>query len=490
MFLLTTVLVFLPSYKTASDYTSLVYSNCAKQSFADSSGIYSKTLSSLFDSVVSQSSKTKFFKTSSSSESQTNSISALFQCRGDLSNGDCYNCVNKLPYILSNSCGETISGRIQLLGCYIHYELNGSPQISSFDQLLYKTCSAAQDVGSSFEDRKEASFAALERGIVSGSGFYTASYELVYVLGQCEGDLGTGACGECVKSAVQKAQVECGSSISGQIYLQKCFISYSYFPSGISRKSYSEEARQNSGRTVALAVGATAGVVLGIMFLMFIKSLMKKHDDHFRGRRTMYPRVKVRIQEEEPEKDQYEVQKENSSLMLLNNFNSPSSHDHLLTGNEFASGSPSPVARIPKSYVPSFTTPSISSSKGKNDKEIEDKRPNIRASSVPPPRAVLSSPDNDGIIGNRNQLTGERRTIMKRSNLGECTDSQEKVNTRILKAKDSTKMKTGSKETVNNKNRLKLKQSPELTVTKQSGYLRKGRQKSTENSSSTILSRS
>ncbi|PIA40002.1 hypothetical protein AQUCO_02500013v1 [Aquilegia coerulea] len=203
----------------------------------------------------------------------------------------------------------------------------------------------------------------------------------------------------------------------------------------------------------------------------------------------MYPRVKVRVQEE-PEKDQYEVQKENSSLLLLNNFNSPSSNDNLLTGNECASVSPSPVARIPKSYVPSFTTPSISSSKGKNDKEIEDKRPNIRASSVPPPRAVLSSPDNDGIIGNRNQLTGERHTIMKRSNLGERTDSQEKVNTRILKAKDSTKMRTGSKETLNNKSRLKLKQSPELNVTKQSGYLRKGSKKPTENSSSTILSRS
>ncbi|PIA39989.1 hypothetical protein AQUCO_02500011v1 [Aquilegia coerulea] len=239
MFLLTITLVFFPSYyiitTTASDdYSSLVYRDCAKQSFpADSSRIYSQTLSSLFDSVVFQSSRTKFFKTSSSEETKT-SISALFQCRGDLSNGDCYNCVNKLPNILSNSCGETISGRIQLLGCYIHYQLNGSPdQLSSgFDDLLYKTCSVSQVVGSGFEERRETAFASLERGVVSGSGFYSATYESVYVLGQCEGDLGIGFCGECVKSAIQKAQVECGSSISGQIYLQKCFISYSYYPNG------------------------------------------------------------------------------------------------------------------------------------------------------------------------------------------------------------------------------------------------------------------
>jgi len=33
-----------------------------------------------------------------------------------------------------------------------------------------------------------------------------------------------------VKSAVEKAQVECGSSLSTQVYLHKCFISYSYYP--------------------------------------------------------------------------------------------------------------------------------------------------------------------------------------------------------------------------------------------------------------------
>ncbi|KAJ0858771.1 putative Gnk2-like domain-containing protein [Helianthus annuus] len=53
----------------------------------------------------------------------------------------------------------------------------------------------------------------VESIVGSGNGgFYTTSYESVYVLGQCQGDLGASNCGNCVKSVVQRAQVECGSS--------------------------------------------------------------------------------------------------------------------------------------------------------------------------------------------------------------------------------------------------------------------------------------
>jgi hypothetical protein len=61
----------------------------------------------------------------------------------------------------------------------------------------------------------------------------------VYMLAQCEGDLGDSDCGDCVKSVVQRAQVECGSSISGQVYLHKCFISYNYYPNGVPKRSSS-----------------------------------------------------------------------------------------------------------------------------------------------------------------------------------------------------------------------------------------------------------
>ncbi|KAJ7955475.1 cysteine-rich repeat secretory protein 3 [Quillaja saponaria] len=275
----------IPLAESAPDFTTLIYKGCAKQAFSDPTGLYSQALSALFGSLVSQSTKAKFFKTTSGS-GQT-SINGLFQCRGDLSNSDCYNCVSNLPVLTDKLCGRTIAARVQLSGCYILYEVSGFTQISGFE-MLYKTCGATNVAGSGFEERRDTAFSVLENGVASGHGFYTTNYQSVYVLGQCEGDVGDSDCGECVKSAVQRAQVECGSSISGQIYLHKCFISYSYYANGIPRRSSSSTTSlsspsagtgQNTGKTVAIILGGAAGVGFLVIFLLFARGLMKKHDD-------------------------------------------------------------------------------------------------------------------------------------------------------------------------------------------------------------------
>ncbi|XP_022157970.1 cysteine-rich repeat secretory protein 3-like [Momordica charantia] len=271
----------IPPAQSGSDYASLVYKGCAKQALSDPTGVYSQSLSVLFGSLVSQATKARFYKTSSGSGQAT--INGLFQCRGDLSNGDCYNCVSKIPQMVQSLCGRTIAARVQLYGCYLLYEVSGFAQISGFE-MLYKTCGGTNVAGSGFEERRDTALSVLENGVVSGHGFYTTNYQSVYVLGQCEGDLGDSDCGECVKNAVQRAQVECGSSISGQLYLHRCFISYSYYPNGVPRRSsspsFSSSSGGNTGKTVAIILGSTAGVGFVVICLLFARGLMKKHDDY------------------------------------------------------------------------------------------------------------------------------------------------------------------------------------------------------------------
>ncbi|KAJ6430265.1 hypothetical protein OIU84_021632 [Salix udensis] len=248
--------------QSALDYSTLVYKGCAKQAFQDPNGVYSQAISALFGSLVSQSTKTK----------------------GDLSNTDCYNCVSKLPVLADKLCGKTIAARIQLYGCYILYEVAGFTQVSGME-MLYKTCGATNAAGSGFEERRDTAFSVMQNGVVSGHGFYATNYQSMYVLGQCEGDVGDSDCGDCVKTAVQRAQVECGNSISGQIYLHKCFISYSYYPNGVPRRSssssdsFSSGTGPKTGKTVAIIVGGAAGVGFLVICLLFARSLMKKHDD-------------------------------------------------------------------------------------------------------------------------------------------------------------------------------------------------------------------
>ncbi|XP_073125987.1 plasmodesmata-located protein 2-like [Henckelia pumila] len=275
---------------SADDYTTLVYKGCANQPLSDPSGVYSQAISSLYGTLIAQSSKAKYFKTTAGTSQST--INGLFQCRGDLSNADCYNCVSGLPVLTDKLCGSVIAARVQLSGCYMLYEVAGFQQVSGM-QMLYKSCSATNIGGAGFEEKRDTALSSLENGMTgNNNGFYTASYESVFALGQCEGDVGVSDCVGCVQNAVQRAQVECGSSISGQIYLQKCFISYSYYPNGVPKKSSSSSSSSsytspsssgsspNTGKTVAIILGGAAGVGFLVICLLFARGLAKRKDDH------------------------------------------------------------------------------------------------------------------------------------------------------------------------------------------------------------------
>ncbi|TYJ20209.1 hypothetical protein E1A91_A09G247400v1 [Gossypium mustelinum] len=276
--------------ESGSDITNLVYKGCAKQAFTDPGGVYSQALSALFQTLLSQSMKVKFYKTTTGTAQTT--INGLFQCRGDLSNSDCYNCVSKLPTLSDKLCGSnTIASRIQLVGCYMLYEVSGFPQISGME-MLYKTCGGGGGGngggGVGFEEKRDTAFSVLENGVVNNHGFFTTNYQSIYVLGQCEGDIGDSDCGECIKNAVQKAQVECGDSNSGQIYLHKCFISYNYYIHGVPKRSSSSfshplaasstETGQETGKTVAIILGGAAGIGFIVILMMFARNSMKKHE--------------------------------------------------------------------------------------------------------------------------------------------------------------------------------------------------------------------
>lgn len=238
--LFTVFAVFL-SRISAPDTTSLVYKGCADQKLQDPSGIYSQNLKSLLDSLVGQSAQKAFYSTTSGGGQ--NAIMGLYQCRGDLTNSECYKCVSKIPDMLDKLCGQVVAVRVQLNGCYLRYEIVGFKQVSG-TQLLYKICGSIQASGSGFEERRDTAFGMVENGVKSGGSlFYTGSYQSLYVLGQCEGDLANDDCGDCVKSAEDQAKSECGDSISAQIYLQKCYISYSFYPSGVPSESSSSSGK-------------------------------------------------------------------------------------------------------------------------------------------------------------------------------------------------------------------------------------------------------
>ncbi|KAL0437330.1 UNVERIFIED_CONTAM: Plasmodesmata-located protein 2 [Sesamum radiatum] len=218
---------------SASDYTNLVFKGCADQNFQNFNGFYKQTLQNLLDTLTSKSSAAKFYNATSGDGSSA--IDGLFQCRGDLSNDDCNNCVKRAESLAQKLCGQAVAARVQLNACYLRLD-------TALEEIV--------------------------KGLGSGNsaGFYAAGFQSVYVLGQCEGDLDGGECVNCVKNAIDSAKSECSSSISAQIYLQQCYISYTYYPNGVpnNQKSLSSSGTgRNTQKTVAIVLGGLVGAGLG-----------------------------------------------------------------------------------------------------------------------------------------------------------------------------------------------------------------------------------
>lgn len=114
-------------------------------------------------------------------------------------------------------------------------------------------------------------------------------------------------------------------------------------------------------------------------------------------------------------------------MLSLKDIQFLSLQDSSLAVKRHQDDSPQVTARIPKSFVPRVLIPSLSTFKEDDRKSNEENRPNIRASSVPRPRAVLSSPENDAITGSKNKNVAVRSPGSMKQKLTKSKHAQCKV---------------------------------------------------------------
>ncbi|CAK7327317.1 unnamed protein product [Dovyalis caffra] len=146
-----------------------------------------------------------------------------------------------------------------------------------------------------------------------------------------------------------------------------------------------------------------------------------------------------------------------SSLLSLKDIQSLCLQDSCFPGKGHQDVSPTTIARIPKSYVPNVIMPKVSVSEGTEKKNnFTEDRPNIRASLIPRPRAVLSSPDNDAVIGNNNRTKVARPTASKNNKLIQSRHELCKVVPSQMTDASPTNTRK-SKSTPDNKSELKVK---------------------------------
>ncbi|KAL1211597.1 Plasmodesmata-located protein 4 [Cardamine amara subsp. amara] len=305
------ILLYLPFliYSSQLDYDTLVFKQCDSSddtnilqkpttkypNYSSNKNLFlrAQTLSSFLRKLESESSRSKYFKSLVGDEEHA--VSGWFQCREDYSSEICRRCVSDLLGISSRLCGNATSARIHLRGCHLiykferddtpsapynhrNYELFENPEHG----IIHKVCDGATaETFAGFEEMRSDAFTAAEIGVVDGHGFYEDSYKLLHVVAQCDGHVEACDCGECVSAAAASAAEECRWFIAGQIYLEGCYVGYTYYPHENPDHSYHESqgSRVNTGKSLAIVVGVVAALVFVAIFLMFLKSLRKKGDD-------------------------------------------------------------------------------------------------------------------------------------------------------------------------------------------------------------------
>jgi hypothetical protein len=151
----------------------------------------------------------------------------------------------------------------------LHYQFTTELAEKSVNatKFVEKICKDKQATDEGFWEKMESAFNRVMTGKGIG-GFYTGCYEDVNVSGQCQGDLSNEHCETCFKSALQEAKTRCGNSVSGQIYLNKCYISYNCNGNGVP-SSHRVTTR------VAIAVG-----IVGVFLLVVVAVIMSRRRRH------------------------------------------------------------------------------------------------------------------------------------------------------------------------------------------------------------------
>ncbi|KAG8636827.1 hypothetical protein MANES_15G045800v8 [Manihot esculenta] len=141
----------------------------------------------------------------------------------------------------------------------------------------------------------------------------------------------------------------------------------------------------------------------------------------------MYPKVKVRTEGQDDQHAHAAHEYNWNSLLSLKDIQFLLLQDSYFPVKEFRDVSPSSTARIPKPSLPNIILQTESASEDKKSNFDEEDRPNIRAGSVLRPRAVLSSPDNDTMIGNKNSVKAPRPSALKNHHSVQSRHAQCKV---------------------------------------------------------------
>ncbi|KAK2644371.1 hypothetical protein Ddye_019566 [Dipteronia dyeriana] len=216
---------------TSAANPTYLYHSCSDKNFTRNS-TYQTNLNLLLSSLPSNANRSDGFSNSTAGQ-DPNRVYGLFQCRGDVTNTTCQDCVNFASTDATQRCPNQKGNIIWYDECLLHYSdsyifstattepgilmantNNVTTEPSRFRQLMLSQMNEAATQAAN--DRKR---------FLTKKGNSTTSQTL-YTLVQCTQDLSNTACLSCLQQAISSLPTE---SIGGRTLVPSCFCRYELY---------------------------------------------------------------------------------------------------------------------------------------------------------------------------------------------------------------------------------------------------------------------
>ncbi|OMO94004.1 hypothetical protein COLO4_16569 [Corchorus olitorius] len=152
-------------------------------------------------------------------------VYGLFQCRGDLNNGDCGRCVAKAVSQLGTLCLLSTGGALQLEGCFVKYDNTTFLGVED-KTVVVKKCGPLMSSSDTLA-RRDAVLGYLGASDGTYKPFRVGGSGDLQGVAQCVGDLSPSECQDCLSEAIGRLKTDCGAAKWGDMYLAKCYVRYS-----------------------------------------------------------------------------------------------------------------------------------------------------------------------------------------------------------------------------------------------------------------------
>ncbi|KAF0931676.1 hypothetical protein E2562_005673 [Oryza meyeriana var. granulata] len=247
---------------------TFIYAGCSPSRYEPNTA-FESNLNSLLSSIASTASSGAAFNSFTAGGGAGPDPAAgtaaygLYQCRGDLSPGDCVACVRETVARLGTVCGNSYAASLQVDGCYVRYD--AADFIGRADTTTaYRKCSSSTSHDGAFLNSRDGVLGELQ----AAAGYKLSTSGTVQGVAQCLGDVAANDCTACLAEAVGQLKGACGTALAADVYLAQCYVRY--WANGYYH-SNSDYSGDDVGRTVAIIIGILAGLAVLVVFISFLK---------------------------------------------------------------------------------------------------------------------------------------------------------------------------------------------------------------------------